>query len=137
MRVNNKNVFIKIISVVAVLIIFLGINLGFNTKNAYATGNVSIEVSSVEGNIGDIVSVDVRVVPDVDGIVYLSVSYDTNYLEYVSGGANSGVAGLVLDILDGVKPGEGTVTTLNFKLKAAGSTTIKIFGDESFKIENF
>lgn len=126
MRVNNKNVFIKIISVVAVLIMFLGINSGFNTKNAYATGNVSIEVSSVEGNIGDIVSVDVRVVPDVDGIVYLSVSYDTNYLEYVSGGANSGVAGLVLDILDGVKPGEGTVTTLNFKLKAAGSTTISV-----------
>lgn len=101
----------------------MAIILIFNVKAHADSANIS--VSSVSGNVGDTVSVSVQVTPDTDAMAQLSVAYDTNFLEYVSGGSN-GVAGIVMDILDDVKAGTTGEVVINFRLRQAGSTTVSV-----------
>lgn len=101
----------------------MAIILIFNVKAHADSANIS--VSSVSGNVGDTVSVSVQVTPDTDAMAQLAVAYDTNFLEYVSGGSN-GVAGIVMDILDDVKAGTTGEVVINFRLRQAGSTTVSV-----------
>lgn len=101
----------------------MAIILIFNVKAHADSANIS--VSSVSGNVGDTVSVSVQVTPDTDAMAQLAVAYDTNFLEYVSGGSN-GVAGIVMDILDDVKAGTTGEIVINFRLRQAGSTTVSV-----------
>lgn len=87
--------------------------------------SANVSVTSVSGTVGDTVSVSVQVTPDTDAMAQLAVSYDTNFLEYVSGGSN-GVAGVVMDILDEVKAGATGEVVINFRLRQAGTTTISV-----------
>ncbi len=83
-----KKGFLSLFMVMALVIVFAG----SYERNVYAVGNANIEVTSAEGSVGDTVTITVKVTTDVDGMAHLAISYDTNYLEYLSGGANSGVA---------------------------------------------
>ena len=96
-----KKGFLSLFMVMALVIVFAG----NYERNVYAVGNANIEVTSAEGSVGDTVTITVKVTTDVDGMAHLAISYDTNYLEYLSGGANSGVAGQVVDIIDDIKAG--------------------------------
>jgi hypothetical protein len=113
----------KLSKLVIGLFACMAVILTINVKVHADSANVS--VSSASGSVGDTVSVSVKVTPDADAMVQLSVSYDTNYLEYVSGGTN-GVAGKVMEIFDEVKAGATGELVINFKLRAAGTTTVSV-----------
>lgn len=110
--------------------IMLGITAGFlmvllfNVKVQAATANVS--VSSVSGTKGDTVTVTVSVSADEAAMGQVGISYDTNYLEYISDGTNGGVAGLVLSVLNDIPAGQAQTITLNFRLKEAGTTAVTV-----------
>ena len=101
----------------------MAIILILNVKIYADSANVS--VSSVSGSAGDTVSVSVSVTPDTDVMAQLAIAYDTNFLEYVSGGTN-GVAGIVMEILDDVKAGSTGEFVINFRLRTAGTTTVSV-----------
>lgn len=113
----------KVSKLIIGLFACMAVILGYNVKAHADSANVS--VSSANGSVGDTVSVSVKVTPDVDAMAQLAISYDTNYLEYVSGGTN-GVAGIVMEILDDVKAGTTGEFVVNFRLRTAGTTTISI-----------
>ena len=104
--------------VIACLTVIMMFNVKANAANA------SISVSSASGSVGDTVSVDVTVKPEGAALAQIAVSYDTNYLEY-AGGGNGGEAGIVMDALD-ISEGSTGTTTIKFKLKKAGTTTVSI-----------
>lgn len=110
--------------------IMLGITAGFlmvllfNVKAQAATANVS--VSSVSGTKGDTVTVTVSVSADEAAMGQVGISYDTNYLEYISDGTNGGVAGLVLSVLNDIPAGQAQTISLNFRLKEAGTTAVTV-----------
>ena len=110
----------------ACMSILLAINIEAKADNA------SVSVSTAGGAVGDTVAVNVTVAPDTDASAQIWLSYDTNFLEYVSGG-NSGVAGVVSGALDEVKANENGTLTFNFKLKAAGSTTVNVTSNSEVK----
>ena len=117
-----KKGFLSLFMVMALVIVFAG----NYERNVYAVGNANIEVTSAEGSVGDTVTITVKVTTDVDGMAHLAISYDTNYLEYLSGGANSGVAGQVVDIIDDIKAGTPAETQISFKLKKSGQTVVSV-----------
>lgn len=107
-----------LMGVIACLTVIMMFNVKANAANA------SISVSSASGSVGDTVSVDVTVKPEGAALAQIAVSYDTNYLEY-AGGGNGGEAGIVMDALD-ISEGSTGTTTIKFKLKKAGTTTVSI-----------
>lgn len=86
--------------------------------------NANVSVSSASGSVGDTITVDVTVKPEVAALAQIAVAYDTNYLECVGGG-NGGSAGLVMDILDIAEGATGKMT-ISFRLKKAGTTAVSI-----------
>lgn len=107
--------------VAGILMLFL-----FQVKAQAATATIS--VSSVSGTKGDTVTVNVSVTTDDLGMAEIWLSYDTNYLEYVSDG-NDGVAGMAKKVLDNIPAGQAQVCSFNFRLKEAGTTTISVAGN--------
>lgn len=94
--------------------------------------NANVSISSAEGSVGDIVNVDVTVTPEKASIANVSVRFDTNYLEYVSGGSMGNVSDTIIDVLD-IADGASGKMTLSFKLKKAGTTTIQILDTTSIR----
>lgn len=94
--------------------------------------NANVSISSTEGSVGDIVNVDVTVTPEKASIANVSVRFDTNYLEYVSGGSMGNVSDTIIDVLD-IADGASGKMTLSFKLKKAGTTTIQILDTTSIR----
>lgn len=87
--------------------------------------NANVSISSGEGSVGDTIPIEVKVKPEVDANARIWISYDTNLIEYVSGG-KSGVAGMVSGDFPEIKANEEGKLTFNFKLKAVGQTELKI-----------
>lgn len=123
MEVEMKSKINKIMMglVAGILMLFL-----FQVKAQAATATIS--VSSVSGTKGDTVTVNVSVTTDDLGMAEIWLSYDTNYLEYVSDG-NDGVAGMAKKVLDNIPAGQAQVCSFNFRLKEAGTTTISVAGN--------
>lgn len=126
-EVGMKSRFTKLfMGILTCMTIILAINIDARAENA------TVSVSTAGGAVGDTVAVNVSVTPDTDASAQIWLSYDTNYLEYVSGG-NSGVAGVVSGALDEIKANENGTLTFNFKLKAAGSTTVNVTSNSEVK----
>lgn len=99
----------------------------YNVKVQAATANIS--VSSGSGTKGDTITVTVSVSADEAAMGQIGISYDTNYLEYISDGTNGGVAGLVLSVLNDIPAGQAQTISLNFRLKEVGTTPVSVAGN--------
>lgn len=116
-----KSKFCKIMMGIAVGIVMV---LLYHVKVQAATANVS--VSSASGTKGDTVTITVTVSADEAAMAEVGISYDTNYLEYITDGTNGGVAGLIISVLNDIPAGQAQTISLNFRLKEAGTTTVSV-----------
>lgn len=98
------------------LIVFVAFGHMSDTVMAAETANIS--VSSASASVGDEVSIKVSITTSGQQTAgYIKLTYDTNVVDYVSGGTGGGGTVILYTA------GESSVT-VKFKAKAAGSSSI-------------
>lgn len=115
----------KIKKILSMIVLTLGLILIVNNKNIYAA-NLNGSVSSVTATQGEEVSVNFTLKSDANmGVIAYMVYYDSNILEYVSGGSSESTAGAVAFYnADGV--GMEKTYTITFKAKGVGTSELTI-----------
>ena len=113
----------------AVLILALAMlwGLGFSTPRSQAAGTCVVNFSDPTVTVGNNVTVTVR----VTGQVYIGtvkVTYDPEYLQFISGDLGYGYQSGSLIVMDKENPTPGNMSfSMTFKALKVGKTTIKNF----------
>ncbi len=118
----------KLVLSICILTLLTGLMLPLKTDVALAAESATVKVVGTSGTKGDTVTVKVTVSSTVDMEMYTyDVTYDTEYLQYLSGDADSAEEGK-LTVIKYEASGKSQTLSFKFKTLKVGDGLVKVSG---------